>query len=204
LQKKTFAVGLQKASSEGYDASFVMSSTGLDRDGDRISKAALEAQVGKRPIALWQHRTDQVLGTWENVRLLGNKLVGDLKIAGTNLGMMVKALLADNVPLSASIGFMGTGDYDEERRGINWKEIELLECSVVSVPANADAQRRELAARIAKSFDIDPSVVVDEFEEEPSSKIRKSSDANRTAEAVLANAKRQLAQTNLYMRNRRS
>lgn len=130
---------------------FVLSTTGLDRDNDRIELDALKNAIKGKPklLALWQHKTDQPIGFWDNLRIDGQKLLGDLKLAGTNLGLMVKELLDFGTPLGASVGFMGKGVFDEERMGINWEEIELLETSVVSCPANPEAMQ------IAKNFGYD-------------------------------------------------
>jgi hypothetical protein len=60
---------------------------------------------------------------------------------------MIKQLIADGVPLGASIGFRGRGE-NNKAGGIHFKEIELFECSVVSIPANPRAMQ------IAKSFGV--------------------------------------------------
>lgn len=166
MQQKAFFDGaVTKATTEGFDATFTISSSSVDRDGDRILPTALKsaAEAKSKLIALWQHKSDQPIGAWHNLRMVGNKLVADLRIAGSNLGLMIKALLADDVPLAASIGFMGGGSINE-KGGIDWDDIELLECSVVSVPANADAQRREAALAVCKSFGLDPSLVIEQPE----------------------------------------
>lgn len=138
-------VTIEKAASAEYDARFVMSATTPDRVNDTIEASAYTPNLGKKLIALWQHNQDQPMGYWENLRMDGQKLIGDLKVAGTNLGNMIKQLIADGVPLGASIGFRGKGE-PNSKGGIHFKEIQLLECSVVSVPAHPRAMQ------IAKSF----------------------------------------------------
>jgi HK97 family phage prohead protease len=161
---------------------FVMSASAPDRVKDTIDPAAYKPWEGKRLVALWQHNHDQPFGTWENLSTKAGKLIGDLKIAGTNLGEMIKALLDADVPLGASIGFRGRGEPNKVG-GLHFKEIELLECSVVSVPAHPAAYQ------IAKHFQFDLSVQA-QFES-----VAKSGDASlarqRAAQAIIA-AKRQL------------
>jgi HK97 family phage prohead protease len=161
-EAKQIVVGVTKAADSSYDGTFIISSTSRDRDGDNISLNALKNAAGNLKddlICLWQHKSDAVCGAWKNVRLNGNTLIADLKIAtGTNLGKMVKALLDADVPLRASIGFMGVGKYDEKNKGITWDEIELMETSLVSVPSNPEARR------IAKSFGIEMEAIAEKNE----------------------------------------
>ena len=145
---KQIEVTIQKAHKPEYDATFVMSATTPDRVNDTISKDAYSASVGKSLIALFAHDHEKIVGHWENLRVEGQKLLGDLKVASTNLGQMVKGLIDSNVPLGASIGFRGKGA-PNKKGGIHFDSLELLECSVVSVPAHASAMM------LAKKFDLE-------------------------------------------------
>jgi HK97 family phage prohead protease len=145
METKHLEVTIEKATSADYDARFVMSATSPDRVKDTIDEAAYKPNLGKKIIALWQHDSDKPFGYWHNLRVEAGKLIGDLKAARTNLGEMIKILIADGVPLGASIGFRGKGE-ENKQGGIHFKQIELLECSVVSVPAHP------LAYQIAKQF----------------------------------------------------
>jgi HK97 family phage prohead protease len=148
METKHLAVTIEKAASSEYDARFVMSATSPDRVKDTIDESAYKSNIGKKIIALWQHNSDQPFGYWHNLRVESGKLIGDLKAAGTNLGEMIKILIRDGVPLGASIGFRGKGE-DNKLGGTHFKQIDILECSIVSVPAHP------LAYQIAKSFGIE-------------------------------------------------
>lgn len=161
-----------------------MSSTAMDRDRDTIDPKAYKANIGKKLIALWQHKSDQPIGFWENLKLQGPDLIGDLKVASTNLGMMIKQLLAEDVPLGASIGFRGNG-VPNNNGGIHFTELDLMECSVVSVPAN------ERAIQIAKNFGVDFS----SFEEDTSAE-----SGLAAAPAAIVNARKTIARVNLVRR----
>lgn len=141
-------VGILKSTIEkAGDGTFVMSSGSPDRIADTIEISAYTPYLGKRLIALWQHKNDQPVGAWEDLRSQGKKLIGDLKLASTQLGQMIRQLLLEDVPLGASIGFRGKGEPNKQG-GYHFTEIELLECSVVSVPMHPAAMR------IGKSFDL--------------------------------------------------
>lgn len=172
---KSLGVTIEKARASGYDARFVMSATSADRVQDTIAESAYAPNLGKKLIALWQHNADQPFGYWENLKVEGGKLIGDLKAASTNLGQMIKQLIADGVPLGASIGFRGKGE-PNKAGGIHFKEIQLMECSVVSIPAHP------LAMQIAKSFNIELPV-------EPVQKLDGEAAKSGDHESVIRRAK---------------
>lgn len=151
--QKYLPVEIEKSSSDEFDARFVMSASTPDRVNDTIDKAAYRAINITKLIALWQHKNDQPIGYWTNVKAEGDRLVGHLKLSATNLGLMIKQLIADGVPLGASIGFRGAGE-PNKKGGIHFNEIELMECSVVSVPAHPRAMQ------IAKSYGLEEFVDV--------------------------------------------
>lgn len=190
MQTKQSAFGAQiaKASAaSSSDATFVLASTVLDRDNDTIEQEALKnvAKNTSKLITLWQHKSDQPIGYWNDLTVAGNQLVGDLNLSSVNLGLMVKQLLADNVPLAASIGFMGAGEFNDIG-GINYTAIELLECSIVSVPANPEA------IQIAKHFGFEPSSVLETNGQFVSDRVS----------AAMINARRKVAAANLTRRRK--
>lgn len=147
LKHLDFSLTEKAAPASGeFVGSWVISSNEYDRVNDRITLPALKSLIGKDVICLWQHNSDQPVGVWKNLRMQGNKLISDLKLAETNLGKMIKELLAIDTPLGASVGFRGTGKQNE-KGGWDFDQVSLLETSIVSVPCNASAMQ------IAKSFD---------------------------------------------------
>ena len=149
---------VEKATATVADSvgSWVISSSSFDRVNDRIMQPALKSQVGKDILCLWQHDHNQPIGRWTNVRMVGEKLAADLILAKTQVGEMIRALLDVKTPLGSSIGFKGAGKKNE-KGGVDFHEISILETSVCSVPCNSEA------VQIAKSFgiNIQPSSEVD-------------------------------------------
>jgi HK97 family phage major capsid protein/HK97 family phage prohead protease len=156
---KTLFVPIQKAVSGGYDATFVVSAASADRVQDTINPKAYARNVGKRLIALFQHDHKAPMGYWENFRQKGGEFVGDFKAASTELGKMVKQLIADDVPLMASIGFSGKGK-PNEKGGMDFDEVDIYEVSIVSVGAHpkaimiAKSYGYELSANDGETFSI--------------------------------------------------
>ena len=127
---------------------FILSATTPDREQDTIDVKAYESatKIEKLP-ALWNHQTDKPFGYWKDIRVVADTLKGTLVTASTNLGKMIKQLISDGVPLASSIGFRGKGS-PNKKGGIHFKELELLECSVVSIPAHPRA------VQVAKQYDL--------------------------------------------------
>jgi len=127
-----------------YDGTFILSTDSPDRDGDVIDQAgwSLDNFV-KNPIALWQHDHRNPVGRWENIRVETNRLVADLKLGSTKMAQMTKQLIQDGILRAVSVGFRPL-DYepledDAPAKGWLIKAAELLEASLVSVPANQEA-----------------------------------------------------------------
>lgn len=147
--EKQLTVTITKAD-DNDDGQWIMAAASPDLVNDTIEPSAFVDAIKKisgKLIALWQHDRHQPIGYWHDLKYKAGQLIGSLKLSDTNLGKMIKQLLSDDVPLGASIGFRGEGDYND-LGGINFTAIELFETSIVSVPAQPKAQR------ILKSFGV--------------------------------------------------
>lgn len=140
VKTKNLTVAIEKAAPDTGDGVWVISSKNPDRVGDTIDPAALRKNADKKIPALFGHDHSQIVGYWEVGKEKGGKLLATLKLAGTDLGRMIKTLLDDGVPLSASIGFTGKG-VPIEGGGWHYKELDIFETSIVAVPCNAEAVR---------------------------------------------------------------
>lgn len=149
MDTKQLAVSIEKSASSEFDARFVMSATTPDRVKDTIDVKAYDSATKiDKLIALFNHDPNQVAGYWTGIKAAGDTLSGSIKFASTSLGQMLKTLIDEGVPMGASIGFRGKGEPNKQG-GIHFKEIELLETSIVSTPCHPRAMQ------IAKSFGID-------------------------------------------------
>jgi HK97 family phage prohead protease len=135
LEEKSDA-GLERVIIEGYG-----SVNNKDRDGDVVIQYGIDmATFNKNPIILYQHDRHQPAG----------KVV---KAEITDKGLYVKAEVYKEVNPQAyyavksgvvsmfSIGFIGKdGEYNAETDTFYFTKSELLEISLVSIPANRDAK----------------------------------------------------------------
>jgi HK97 family phage prohead protease/HK97 family phage major capsid protein len=128
---------------------FVMSDQGVDRMGDVIEAEGWQLKNFKsHPIALFNHDANQVIGKWSDVRVDGRQLRGRLELAepGTSpLVDTVRALVDQGILRAVSVGFKPIDkkplnkDADEWFGPFRFMKSELLECSLVAVPANPRA-----------------------------------------------------------------
>lgn len=128
---------------------YIMSSERLDRYGDVISADGWElGEFSKNPIGLFQHSSVLPIGTWSAVGVVGKKLRGRLNISPPDALPpqlhYLPAAIDRRVIRAVSVGFRPTKDPElldkaNPRAGVRWVGQELLECSLVTVPANPEA-----------------------------------------------------------------
>ena len=134
------------------------STNALDRTGDVIDHNAWKQggldNYGDNPIILFNHNYDRPIGRAKYCDVTQNGLEIEAKIS-KSAGDVVD-LIKDGVLGAFSVGFkVKDAEYNKETDGFFIKSAELLEVSVVSIPANQTA-----TFSISKSFDSD-----DEYQE---------------------------------------
>jgi HK97 family phage prohead protease len=128
---------------------YILSDETVDRMGDQIVAEGWDLKKFKQnPIALFNHSSHHIVGTWEKVRVQGKQLRGRLKLAeaGTSDTVdMVRSLYQQGILKMVSVGFKATKkeplhkDADEFFGPFKFVKSELLECSIVAIPANPNA-----------------------------------------------------------------
>lgn len=147
--------------SGGDGLEFVLSDDTVDRYGDIVDPAGwVLANFKKNPIALFGHDSRFPIGTWENIRIDGNKLVARLALAAKGTSERIDELIAlieQRILRAVSVGFRPIDsdpmDPKQPWGAQHYKKQELLETSVVSVPANPAALAR------AKSLNLSPETI---------------------------------------------
>lgn len=125
-----------------------LSDDSVDRHGDRIDQAGWMLDTYKaNPVLLWAHDASQLpVGKTLDVGTDGNKLRGKMEFAKHKFAQDVKDLVDGKFLRAVSVGFAPKAyDVAEDREGsgffpaLDFKQQELLELSVVPVPANPNA-----------------------------------------------------------------
>ena len=143
------------------DMEFVMSDETPDRMDDIIMSDGWELENFKRnPIALFGHKSDFPIGKWTNLRVEGKQLKGKLELApaGTSERIdEIRKLIEADILRAVSVGFRPKEhtqlDSKNPFSGLRFTKQELVETSLVSVPANPNA------LAIAKSLGVSPATM---------------------------------------------
>lgn len=190
METQYLPLHIEKADSADYDARFVLSAATPDRVKDTIDPKAYEpATKIDKLIALFNHNPDQIAGYWTDITRQDDTLTGHIKFMPSGVGAMLKEMLDFGVPLGASIGFRGKGKRND-KGGIHFDELEVLETSLVSVPAH----RR--AMQIAKSYGVD----IQSIELSDAEALSAASGTERDPERVAELARKAILKANQTLR----
>lgn len=137
---------------------FVMSDASVDRMGDIIEQNGWVLRNFKNnPMALFNHDSDMPIGRWKNVRVESGQLIGELEFGPEGacpITDKMRSFVAAGMMRAVSVGFrpLTAEPIEGSRGGIRYKAAELMECSLVSIPANPNA------LAVAKSLNLSDDV----------------------------------------------
>lgn len=139
---------VHKASAgDGTGLDFVLSDATVDRYGDVVEASGWDLRnFKKNPIALFGHSSGFPIGKWTNLRIEGGKLIGRLNLAAKGTSQRIDELISlveQGILRAVSVGFRPLAsepiDPDKPWGAQRYTKHELLETSLVSVPANPAA-----------------------------------------------------------------
>jgi len=180
---KIFITGhIEKSNGEKQTYKFLASTSAIDRQGDSIDQSGWELlNFIKNPVLLWAHRYDELpVGKITNIEITELGLEAEVEFADHQKAQDVKKLVDDGALNAVSVGFI-----PKERNGNIITRAELLEISIVPVPANQEAIL--LSKEISESIKKDVEEVLKEPEPVEKSG-RVISKKNRKALEDTANA----------------
>jgi HK97 family phage prohead protease len=140
---------------------FVLSDESVDRMGDVIASDGWDLRSFKRnPIALFNHNSNFPIGTWEELRVEKGALRSRLKLAPEGTSPRcdeIRKLVEAGILRATSVGFKPIESSPRKSGGSvtgeHFTRQELVETSLVSIPANPNA------LAVAKSLQISPSTI---------------------------------------------
>lgn len=165
---------------------YVLSDDTVDRYGDVVDPKGWDLRwFKKNPIALFGHNSSFPIGTWKNVRVEGGKLIAELAPAQRGTSQRVDeiiSLIEQGVLRATSVGFRPIEyepiDKNKPYGGQRYTKCELLETSIVSVPANP------AALQLAKSLNTSSDTMILVFGEHAETRQRAMNEpgvnANKT------------------------
>jgi len=160
---RTARTGIQHKThdAEVSNMEFCLSDETLDRMGDVIMATGWQLDAfNKNPIALFNHNPSFVLGCWKGLRVHEGRLRGHLQFApkGTSERIdEIRRLVDAGILKAVSVGFRELEseplkDSEGKRTGgYRFLKQELVETSLVSVPANPNALALAKALNISSS-----------------------------------------------------
>lgn len=163
LTKKAIAA----APVDGDPLTYVMSDETVDRVGDVISAKGWRLDdFKKNPIALFGHDASFIVGHWTDVKVVGKQLVGKLNLLPAGISARldeIRAAVEAGVLRAVSVGFSAREAEPRKEGGYLFKAADLMECSLVSVPANPNALQMAKSLHLsdeAKSIIFDGSPTI--------------------------------------------
>lgn len=158
-----------KSSAGKVDGSntFVLSDATVDRMGDIIDPLGWRLDWFKRnSIALFKHDGGFPIGTWSDPRIEDGRLIADFQPAQRGTSQRIDeivSLVEQGILVATSVGFDPIRwepiDQKAPHMGVKYLEQELLEASIVSVPANP------AALHVAKNLSISDATLAIAFGE---------------------------------------
>jgi len=136
---KEFKVNITKQQDNTFTA--IASKEITDRMGDVIKIAGIQTNnYLKNPIVLFNHDTNKVVGKTIDIVKTGDSLIVKIQFANTYFAQEVKELVAEGFLNTLSIGFLPLEHKPNDNgKGVVYESVELLEVSIVSIPANPEA-----------------------------------------------------------------
>ena len=109
-----------------------------DQGGDIVVPGAFTKSLTKRnPAMLWQHKQDQPVGVWDEVRETPEGLYVKGRILSTQLGNDAYELAKHGALKGMSIGYATKDSETDRKSGVRkLKELDLFEVSLVTFPMN--------------------------------------------------------------------
>jgi HK97 family phage prohead protease len=162
---KTYIKAYIEKSADKKTYKFLASTSSVDRQGDSIDQSGWELEnYKKNPVGLWAHKYDELpIAKIENIQVTELGLEAEFVFADHQKAQDIKNLVDTGVLNAVSVGFIG-----KERNGNVITRAELLEISIVPVPANQDAilLSKEISDTIKKDIEDVLAVPPEEEDEE--------------------------------------
>lgn len=139
--RKADVVGWVKATDDDRTVNFTISTGAVDRDMDTIDPAGWDLRAYKKnPVVLWAHDYSGLPIGRATVTQSRDRLTAVAEFPTHPFADTVFQMVKEGFLNATSVGFRPTKfAFNEDRKGVDFLQQELLEFSVVPVPANPEA-----------------------------------------------------------------
>ena len=155
--QKLFNIEVKSINEDDRTVEFCFSDDSVDRYGERVDQASWDVKnYKKNPVILWGHdpsRAENVIGTGDNIKLnQSGKSFITAQFDDDEHASLIFNKIKKGILRTVSAGFIPhTLEFDEDVPVL--KDNELLEVSVVGIPANPNALALDYKAGAMKSAD---------------------------------------------------
>lgn len=155
---KSVELDLKSLTDEGKFSGYGSVFGNVDKGGDIVEAGAfgksLEtwAKNGRSVPVLWQHKTDEPIGAWVNLKEDDHGLLGDadLWVDDAPYARIAHKGMKTKTITGLSIGYRIKRDSYDKKTGVTTlHELDLVEISVVTNPMNDDARVADVKSMIA-------------------------------------------------------
>jgi HK97 family phage prohead protease len=182
--------------SETKALTMVFSTPDQDRHGDIVLQNFDLKWYKKNPVLLDSHNYDSIthiIGKVVNIRMEDDKLMGEIEFALMNpKGQLAQEMSKAGFINTSSIGFIPTAFSEEGYIA----SAELLENSLVSVPANARALFEKVADEVEKEIETFKKEIVEDVEIEKIAETKRIIDKKKDTLELITLALRELNKAN--------
>lgn len=154
LRKSVVADSVEPIDGSDRTLRFTISTSSVDRDNDVVSALGWDLEnFKKNPVVLWAHDYSMPpVAKATRIGIEGGRLVADAQFIPASISAFAESvfqMLKGGYLRATSVGFQPKLiKLNEERGGLDFEEQELLEFSIVPVPANPEALIEARAAGI--------------------------------------------------------
>lgn len=158
--QKTVRFSIKAAEDKGEFSGYASVFDVEDSDGEAIAPGAFAASLaeheanGTAPALLWQHQVQEPIGKWLELKEddKGLQAKGKLFIDAIQRAKEAFFLLKEKAVTGLSIGFIPKKwEFDEDTWMVTFTAVDLLEASIVTLPANSQARVGEVKRRAKRA-----------------------------------------------------
>lgn len=146
MNTKDFGLDVKSVAEDGTFEGYASVAGNEDSYGDIVKPGAFAKSLAKhrregtKPLLLWQHNPDEPIGVWDEMSEDGTGLYGKGRLLkGVRRAEEAHILLKNGAFRGISIGYREV-KADPNGKGKDLHEVDLLEASLVSFPANRRAR----------------------------------------------------------------
>ncbi len=159
LRSKAFEASFKAASNDGKFSGYGSVFGVVDSYGEVVAPGAFENSLkdlkakGRSLPVLWQHQTSNPIGNWTKLEEDETGLAGDGELwlqDAPQAAIAYKGLLTKAIT-GLSIGYyVKAYEVDEEKKQITLTDVNLVEISIVTSPANDEARVEAVKSKLAR------------------------------------------------------